>query len=88
MNFESLKSRLELVHQWPGPYLFKFIVPIEHHVSLKELLIELVQDANISERSSKNGRYIAISAEATLRSSEEVILIYQRATTIPQLIAL
>ena len=73
-KYRTLKSKLEVFHDWPGPYLFKFIVPQE-----KQEELESIFDGHpYRTRHSRNGRYVSLTCEREMRSSEDVIEVYRR----------
>lgn len=86
MNERLWKLRLVLDEtvEFPSEYLFKFIVPKAevHHV------IALLDGLDINERASANGNYISVSARKVFDSSEGIIQIYKKVSTIKGLIAL
>lgn len=86
MNERLWKLRLVLDEtvEFPTEYLFKFIVPKAevHHV------IALLDGLDIEEKSSSNGNYISVSARKTFDTSEEIINIYKKVSTIKGLLAL
>lgn len=83
-NFEELKAQLDLVHQWPGPYLFKFVVP----EAKKGELLDIVPSGMIQERWSKNQKYVSISLNTVMNSSDDVIALYRKASTIEGIMSL
>lgn len=86
MNERLWKLRLVLDEtvEFPSEYLFKFIVPKSevHHV------IALLDGLEIDERASVNGNYISVSAKKVFDSSDDIISIYKKVSTIKGLIAL
>lgn len=86
MNERLWKLRLVLDEtvEFPSEYLFKFIVPKGevHHV------LALLDGMEIDERSSSNGNYISVSAKKIFHSSEDIISIYRKVSTIKGLLAL
>ncbi len=82
---EDFKQALDQNHTWPCQYMFKFIVP----VGQEQLVFDLFesQDA-IRTRTSRNGRYISVTAKCRMHSSEEVIAVYDAASHIEGIIPL
>ncbi len=80
----SFRSKLEQHYQWPSLYIFKFIVPTDKTEELKKLFPLHVT----SEKSSREGNYTSITFQIMAPSSDAVIEVYQRASTIEGLIAL
>lgn len=83
-NYEGLKSKLDEQFQWPGRYLFKFIVPVEK----AEALLSLIPSKDWTKKSSSSGNYLSFTLYQTMASSDEVIAVYRRAEQIEGLIAL
>jgi len=71
-------------HQWPCPYLFKFIVPAE---KLEEFTA-LFEDEAMTTRPSKNGKYVSFTFESHMCSSGDVMDVYRRASAIPGVLSL
>ncbi|MEM9324014.1 MAG: DUF493 family protein [Bacteroidota bacterium] len=87
MSFDeaSFKEKLESQHDFPGPYIFKFIAPIgQKH----EVLAILPEGASIKFRESANSKYISITVEAVMQTSDDIIAVYLEASTINDVIAL
>lgn len=83
-SVESFRSTLDAYYSWPASFPFKFIVPIEQ----ANQVIELLDDPNLTSRPSTNGRYRAFSLEKNMRSSEEIIAIYEKMERIPGIISI
>lgn len=83
-KYRTLRSKLEVFHDWPHPYLFKFIVP---RAKLAEL--EQIFDGwEYTTRSSRKGSWVSLSCERTMESSDAVIDVYRRVDTIEGAFAL
>ena len=83
-KYRTLRSKLEVFHAWPHPYLFKFIVPRER---LGEL--EAIFDGwDYTTRSSRKGSWISLSCERTMESSDAVIEVDRRVDSIEGAFAL
>lgn len=85
-NEEFLKFRLLLdqSYQWPDYYEFKFIVKIDDKV----LVLDKLSGYSIIETPSKKGNYIAITARKLMKSSQEVLDVYELMGTIKGIISL
>ena len=83
-KLSKLKAVLDETMEWPNSYIFKFIVPVDK----QENLIALIGDADISIRPSKKGNYISVTVKKHLQSSEDVITIYLRVSSIEGIISL
>ncbi len=83
-KMQKLKELLESEHSWPGPYLFKFIVPAENG----DFLIAMFRRGEIKKRYSRSGKYLSLSVTMHMSGAEEVISVYKSAAKIPGLISL
>lgn len=84
MDFEKFKSLLDEQMNWPDYYSFKFVVKLEH----RDNLLELLQEHTISEKSSKQGNYISITSRKLVHSSDDVVEVYQKVSTIEGILSL
>ena len=80
----SLQAKLDEFYTFPCRYVFKFIAPMARVDELAGLL----QGKPFTTRYSKNARYVSLTAEWEVASSEEVISYYQRAGKIKGVISL
>lgn len=80
----KLKLVLDETVTFPSEYLFKFIVPVGE---VHQILFQL-QGMEIEQRASSNGNYISVSGKMIMKSSDEIILVYQRAAVIKGIISL
>ncbi|WP_285904966.1 DUF493 family protein [Pseudodesulfovibrio pelocollis] len=80
-HFESI---LDEHHQWPCPYVFKFIVPTGN----LPLLAALFESERLVTRESSGGKYTSVTLESTMCSGSEVMTVYRKASEIPGLVAL
>ncbi|UTW62558.1 DUF493 family protein [bacterium SCSIO 12741] len=86
-DFEALRAKLEEEGKYPKLYLFKFIIPSDNRtLALVEALFS--DDAIIDLRSSRNGKYLSISAKEVMTNSDSIIQRYQEAMKIEGVIAL
>jgi uncharacterized protein len=83
-NYNRFKEKLDNNHDWPSVYMFKFIVPSEK----EEEINKLFPKKEIKSRFSKNRKYIGITAEIVMRSSDDVIQVYVKAHKVDGVIAL
>jgi uncharacterized protein len=83
-KYEGLKLKLDEQFQWPGPYLFKFIVPVEK----ADALLRLFPSKDWTKKSSSSGNYLSFTLYQTMASSDDVIDMYRKAEQIEGLIAL
>jgi putative lipoic acid-binding regulatory protein len=64
--------------------MFKFIVPQEQSHQLCAVLDMMPS----CERASRSGKYVSLTLEEEMSSPEEVVIIYQKASTVPGVLAL
>ena len=87
-EFELRLSQLKLVIdetvKFPSVYLFKFIVPVEQ---IHQILF-IMQGMEIEQKTSSTGKYISVSGKLLMNKSEDIILVYQRASVIKGIISL
>lgn len=84
MDFHKLTALLEDQHQWPGPYLFKFIIPTHK----KTELFAILSGHEIVEKPSKNGRYLSVTSTKHCSCADEVIKVYKHAITVEGIMSL
>lgn len=80
----SFREKLEREHTFPGPYMFKFIVPSGRVQEVEELL----PAGEISFRQSANNTYTSVTLQKIVASSEEIIEVYLAMKHIEGVIAL
>ncbi len=73
MDNSKFKALLDESYQWPDYYEFKFIIKTED----KSLVTTVLAGFTIHETPSKQGNYTSISARKLMKSTEEVLEIYQ-----------
>lgn len=83
-TWTGFKEKLDEVHNFPAYYTFKFIVPQDRKLEVEEIF----QGEEVAVKSSKNGRFLSITATCFMNSSEEVIAIYKMASKIEGIVAL
>lgn len=84
LRLSQLKLVIDETVEFPSEYLFKFIVPVE---SIHQIL-SFMQGMEIEQKASSNGKYISVSGKMIMNKSEEIILVYQRASVIKGIISL
>jgi uncharacterized protein len=84
MSHEKFRDLLEQNYSWPDYYEFKFIVKMDN----KTLVLEKLEGYLITENPSKNGNYVSISARKLIKSTQEVIEVYEVISTIKGVISL
>ncbi len=86
-KLHSLKNKLDANTNWPLIYMFKFIVPAEiKKIALVEALFD--SNATIYHKESKSGKFISITAKQEMDSSTDIIDVYQKASSIENILAL
>ncbi len=80
----SLQMKLDEFYTWPCSYMFKFIAPLAQ----MDELTGLFKGKPFTTRFSRTGRYVSVTAEWEIESSEEVISFYREAKKIKGVIAL
>ena len=80
----SFREKLDQIHQWPSLYMFKFIVPKGKEEEVKRLFPKNI----LTEKASRTGKYVSITAKVMMASTDAVIEIYEEANKIKGLIAL
>jgi hypothetical protein len=81
---ESFREKLDQHYSWPSLYIFKFIVPHGKEDEVKRLFPK----HNVTERQSNQGKYISVTVEMMLPSSQAVIDVYVQASAIEGIVAL
>ena len=81
---EQFKKKLEANHDFPGSYMFKFIVPIRN----KEALLNLLPKVAIKTKRSTSNKFVSITLSMEIESSDKVIDIYNQVYQIEGIIAI
>ena len=81
---KDFKELLDNQYTWPADYLFKFIVNKDH----KEELLSVLGGHKAIEKPSSKGKYISVSLRILMRSSDEVMEVYTKASKVKTVIAL
>ncbi|MCB4235352.1 DUF493 domain-containing protein [Kaistella anthropi] len=73
----SLKEKLEATHDFPGDYLFKFIVTNDEskHTEIYRVFDDV--KFTLTTKDSKNGKYTSMSINAFVLDADQVIKIYK-----------
>ena len=83
-NIERFKQQLIDHYDFPTLYLFKFIVSADKEYEFRKLFPEI----NFDTKNSRTGKYISFSKKLKVDSSEKVIEIYNRASSVKGIISL
>lgn len=75
--YASLKEKLEVNHNFPEDYLFKFIVPSDESKLTEIYRVFDNIKYTLTSRDSKNGKYTSISMNAFVLDADQVINIYK-----------
>ncbi len=84
LRLSQLKLVLDETVKFPSVYLFKFIVPVDQ---IHQILF-IMQGMEIEQKASSSGKYISVSGKIMMNKSEDIILIYQRASVVKGIISL
>ena len=82
-----LKKSLDLFHQWPSVYMFKFIFEPDKE-RLDAVLAMFPPEAELLRKYSKAGKYLSLTAKEVMMSAEEVLSRYDKASEIGGVIVL
>jgi hypothetical protein len=80
----NFRIKLDEHHSWPTVYIFKFIVPKGKETELKNLFPLHTS----TDKVSTQGNYISVTFQMMMHSSDAVIEVYERVSTIEGLISL
>lgn len=84
MDLTKFKNLLDEQVSWPDYYSFKFIVKVEHKTHVTSLL----EEHEIIERHSRNGKFVSINSKKLMESSDDVVAVYHKLSTIEGVITL
>lgn len=86
--YSRFRQQLIETSAWPGPYVFKFIVP--SNGTAQQVLNQLFENDNVTTtvRASSKGKYTSISIDGTFQNPDVIIEKYQQAAKIPNIIQL
>jgi len=80
----NFRVKLDEHHSWPTVYIFKFIVPKGKEEELKNLFPLHTS----TDKVSTQGNYISVTFQMMMPSSDAVIEVYKRVSSIEGLISL
>ena len=81
----KFKELLNQEYSWPARYPFKFIIPAGKEKAVEALFSKGVE---IKKKPSSGGKYTSMSIYATMNNADEILLLYQAASTISGIISL
>lgn len=85
-DFNKFREQLEL-QEWPGVYMFKFIIPNEpKKIALVTSLFD--EGVDLRMQPSRSEKYISITAKEMMMNVDSIIDRYKAAAEIEGLIAL
>jgi len=82
--WNEFRDLLDDQNDWPTKYTFKFIAPSPRLDALKDVF----GDHPVQVRSSSKGNYKSVTARMRMESSEDVVAIYEEASSIDDVISL
>lgn len=83
-QFQKFRDLLDQSYQWPDYYEFKFIVKIDDRFEA----LNKLQGFTITETPSKKGNYISINARKLMKTTQEVLDVYELMGTIKGIMSL
>lgn len=83
-----LREQLMETSNWPGAYMFKFIVPTSGNA--EQVLPQLFEnhDVSVTVRASSKGKYTSVSVSGVFDNPDVIIEKYKQAAKIPNIIQL
>lgn len=81
---QNFREKLDQHYSWPSLYVFKFIVPKGKEAEVKNLF----PNHTATEKPSSRGNYTSVTVQIMAPSSDVVIDIYVKASTIEGIVAL
>ncbi|MDR2206034.1 MAG: DUF493 domain-containing protein [Flavobacteriaceae bacterium] len=86
--YASLKEKLEAAHDFPENYLFKFIIPNDQSKLTEIYRVFDGLKYTLSNRDSKNGKYVSVNVNAFVLDADQVIKIYQEVAKVEKVLML
>jgi uncharacterized protein len=81
---EKFRDLLEQNYQWPDYYVWKFIVKIE----IQQVVINQLQGFEMTLKESGKGNYVSITGRKLVKTTDEVIAVYEMISQIPGVMSL
>jgi putative lipoic acid-binding regulatory protein len=81
----SFREKLDNFYAWPSLYTFKFIVPFDKREDLQRLF---PLHTTATEKASEKGKYVSLTYQMMMPSSESVIEVYRKVEGIEGIVAL
>ena len=82
---ESFREKLDNFYAWPSLYTFKFIVPTGKQNDLRQLF---PMHTTVTENTSEKGKYISLTYQMMMPSTDSVIAVYQKVAVIKGIVSL
>lgn len=86
--YRRLHQKLLETSSWPGPYMFKFIIPASDEIRHELMKLFSTHTVTSSVRASSKGTYASISISGTFENPDVIIDKHQQAAKIPNIIQL
>ena len=83
-QYQRFRDLLDQSYNWPDYYEFKFIVKMDD----KDKILSHLEGFAIIETPSKKGNYISISARKLMKSTQEVLDVYESMSDVKGVISL
>lgn len=81
---EKFRELLDQSYQWPDFYTFKFIVKTEN----RDQVVAMLDGHEVQFKVSEKGNYVSITSRLYVKSSEEVLQVYEAIALIPGVMSL
>ena len=86
--YSRFHQQLADSQDWPGPFLFKFIIRgDEHKVNQLKKMFE-GKEVQLKLKNSSKNTFVSVSFFAKMKNPDEIIAIYKAASTIEGIITL
>lgn len=83
-QLQKFRELLDESYQWPDYYEFKFIVKLAE----KNQVLDKLPGFTITETPSKQGNYVSVNARKLMKSTQEVLDVYEVMSTVKGIISL
>lgn len=83
-QLQKFRELLDDTYQWPDYYEFKFIIKVIE----KNQVLDKLTGFSITETPSKQGNYISVNARKLMKTTQEVLDVYEVMSTVKGIISL
>ncbi len=83
-QLQKFRELLDESYQWPDYYEFKFIIKVVD----KNQVLDKLPGFQITETPSKAGNYISVNARKLMKSTQEVLDVYELMSNVKGIISL